>query len=62
MLKISALDTREVAERIGRSVRRTQELITEGRIAPSVRVIENGRVRLGVRPEVVRAYAASRQR
>lgn len=58
MLKINALDTKEVAQKIGRSVRRTQELITEGKIAPSVRVIENGKVRLGVRPEVVAAYTA----
>jgi hypothetical protein len=53
MLKI--LTTKEVAATIGKSVRRTQELI-DGNTFPRLEVIENGRVQLGVRPEVLNRY------
>lgn len=60
-LKIKAMGTREVAKKIGKSVRRTQELITAG-VIPGIRVQENGRTLLGVRPEVVKSYLQSQAR
>ena len=56
MIKI--LDTKEVAKRIGKSVRRTQELI-DGNTFPRLEIWENDTYRLGVREEVLNKYLAS---
>lgn len=52
MIKI--LTTKEVATKIGKSVRRTQELI--GKEFPRLEIWENGKYTLGVKEDVLEAY------
>jgi len=60
---LNILTTREVAREIGKSVRRTQEIIGEGLGLPRLEVRENGRlVALGATPASVRTYKAAQKK